>query len=335
MEQGSNIASKARCASDTYTQHRDEREKRMTVKSGGQMEENFTRMESDEIEIDLGELLYYLLGKIWYVLIAAAALGALSLALTFFLIKPTYKSTTQMYVLNRQNTDTLTQSDLQSSSTLTNDYVVLIQSRTVLEKVIADMGLDMTYEALQEELSVSAVRDTRIISISVTDHDPYQARELANAIREEAGERIKTVMNIEAVNVVEEANIPTHKAGPSLKKSLLIGVLLGAFAVLAYFTLMFILDDKVNDAEDVEKLRERPLQSLVVSQVYNRQIASDTKLALMELYGDEYEGLYIHNLALPDQSLRKIPLYELDRQEDIDHLTTFFVPKAPFFLEKP
>ena len=217
------------------------------------MEENFTRMESDEIEIDLGELLYYLLGKIWYVLIAAAALGALSLALTFFFIKPTYKSTTQMYVLNRQSTDTLTQSDLQSSSTLTNDYVVLIQSRTVLEKVIAEMGLDMSYEALQGELSVSAVRDTRIISISVTDHDPYRARELANAIREEAGERIKTVMNIEAVNVVEEANIPSHKAGPNLKKSLLLGLLLGAFAVLAYFTLMFILDDKVNDAEDVEK----------------------------------------------------------------------------------
>ena len=89
------------------------------------------------------------------------------------------------------------------------------------------------------------------------------------------------------------------------------------------------------DAEDVEKLRERPLQSLVVSQVYNQQIASDTKLALMELYGDEYEGLYIHNLALPDESLRKIPLYELDRQPDIDHLTTFFVPREPFFIEKP
>ncbi len=225
----------------------------MTGKSGGQMEENITRVESDEIEIDLVELFYYLEGKIWYVLIAAAALGALSLALTFFLIKPTYKSTTQMYVLNRQSTDTLTQSDLQSSSTLTNDYVVLIQSRTVLEKVIADMGLDMSYEALQGELSVAAVRDTRIISISVTDRDPYRARELANAIREEAGERIKTVMNIEAVNVVEEANIPSHKAGPNLKRSLLLGLLLGAFAVLAYFTLMYILDDKVNDAEDVEK----------------------------------------------------------------------------------
>ncbi len=85
----------------------------------------------------------------------------------------------------------------------------------------------------------------------------------------------------------------------------------------------------IMDAEDVSRLRERPWQSLVVTQVYRRQVASEVKLALMELYGDEYEVTYIHNLALPDESLRSIPLYELDRQPDIDHLTTLFVPAPP------
>ena len=51
----------------------------------------------------------------------------------------------------------------------------------------------------------------------------------------------------------------------------------------------------------------------------------------MELYGDETEVTFIHNLALPDEIVRKIPLYELDRQPEIDHLTTIFVPAA---LEK-
>ena len=82
----------------------------------------------------------------------------------------------------------------------------------------------------------------------------------------------------------------------------------------------------IMDAEDVSRLRERPWQSLVITQVYRRQVASEVKLALMELYGDEYEVTYIHNLALPDESLRSMPLYELDRQPDIDHLTTLFVP---------
>lgn len=79
------------------------------------------------------------------------------------------------------------------------------------------------------------------------------------------------------------------------------------------------------DAEDVETLKERPAQSLVITQVYSQQIASDTKLMLMDLYPDEYEITYIHNLALPDESIRPIPLYELDRQKDVDHLTSLFI----------
>ncbi|MBQ1890696.1 tetrapyrrole methylase family protein / MazG family protein [Selenomonas ruminantium] len=79
------------------------------------------------------------------------------------------------------------------------------------------------------------------------------------------------------------------------------------------------------DAEDVATLKERPAQSLVITQVYSQPIASDTKLMLMELFPDEYEVTYIHNLALPDESIRQIPLYELDRQKDVDHLTSLFI----------
>lgn len=80
------------------------------------------------------------------------------------------------------------------------------------------------------------------------------------------------------------------------------------------------------DAEDVGTLKERPAQSLIITQVYDPIIASDTKLMLMDLYPDEYEVTYIHNLALPDESIRQIPLYEIDRQKDVDHLTSLFVP---------
>ena len=79
------------------------------------------------------------------------------------------------------------------------------------------------------------------------------------------------------------------------------------------------------DAEDIGTLKQRPAQSLVITQVYSQPIASDAKLMLMELYPDEYEVTYIHNLALPDESIRRIPLYELDRQKDVDHLTSLFI----------
>ena len=79
------------------------------------------------------------------------------------------------------------------------------------------------------------------------------------------------------------------------------------------------------DALDIETLKEAPAQALIITQVYSQPIASDTKLMLMDLYPDEYEITYIHNLAMADESIRQIPLYELDRQPDLDHLTSLYI----------
>ncbi|MDU2064807.1 MAG: nucleoside triphosphate pyrophosphohydrolase [Sporomusaceae bacterium] len=66
--------------------------------------------------------------------------------------------------------------------------------------------------------------------------------------------------------------------------------------------------------------------ALVISQVYNQQIASDVKLSLMDFYPDEHQVIFIRNLGLPDEEIRPIFLYELDRQPVIDHLTSLYVP---------
>lgn len=83
------------------------------------------------------------------------------------------------------------------------------------------------------------------------------------------------------------------------------------------------------DAEDFEQLPVDMPTGLVVTQVYNQQIASDTKLSLMEALPDEYPITYIHKLGMPDESIREIPLYELDRQPDIDYLTSLYIKPYP------
>lgn len=81
----------------------------------------------------------------------------------------------------------------------------------------------------------------------------------------------------------------------------------------------------VIDAADIDSL-ESMEKSVVVTQVYNQTVASDTKLGLMELLPDEYPVTLVRNLGLPAEKIAVIPLYELDRQPDIDHLTSVFVP---------
>lgn len=84
------------------------------------------------------------------------------------------------------------------------------------------------------------------------------------------------------------------------------------------------------DAADLENLPQDDMPSaLVVTQVYNQHVASDTKLTLMEHYPEDYPVTFIRNLSLPDEEIRQIPLYELDRQEHIDHLTSLYIGKMP------
>lgn len=207
----------------------------------------------EEIEIDMGELLRYLAGKVGYIILTVLAFAVLALAVTTFCMTPRYTSTTKMYVLNRQTNEGVTSSDLQSSTYLTKDYMEMIKSRTVIEAVIADLNLDSTYENVLGQISVSAASDTRVIAISVTDKDPYEARDIANAVRSAAAAHIQSVMNTEAVTVVDEANIPTKKSSPKTTKNVAMAGGFGLILALAVCVVLYLMNDKVTTAEDVER----------------------------------------------------------------------------------
>ncbi len=83
------------------------------------------------------------------------------------------------------------------------------------------------------------------------------------------------------------------------------------------------------DAAELDRLPMDWPTGLIVTQVYNAATASETKLALMELLPDEYEIVVAQRVGLPDEKLLRVPLYMLDRQPGIDHLTSVFVPPVP------
>lgn len=66
----------------------------------------------------------------------------------------------------------------------------------------------------------------------------------------------------------------------------------------------------------------------IVTQIYDKFIASEVKLQLMDYYGDEYEIFFIRGAGIEEiEKIKKIKLYELDREEDIDYLTSLYIPK--------
>ena len=76
---------------------------------------------------------------------------------------------------------------------------------------------------------------------------------------------------------------------------------------------------RIIDAQDYEALADAGRYPLMVTQVYSPMVASDLKLAVMDVLPDDTEIWFLRNLGLPDEECRKIPLFEADRQPHIDH----------------
>ncbi len=155
--------------------------------------------------------------------------------------------------MNKTDNAAVTYSDVQMGTQLTKDYAELIGSRYVLEEVMQKLSLDVEYKEMLKKVSVDTPTDTRIVSITVEDTDPVQAMNVANCVREVASSHIQNVMDIEAVNVVESANMPMEKARPSQVKWTLAGGLIGCFLVCGFVLIRYLMDDTIKSSEDVEK----------------------------------------------------------------------------------
>lgn len=215
------------------------------------MEQNQSYYE-DEMEIDLKELFFALLNK-WYLIglsvFLCAVLGLLS---AMFLIPKKFESRTSIYIYNQQS-ENMTYTDLQTGSTLTKDYEVLVKGRTVLESAVEALDLDLTYEEINSMVTVNVPANTRIVEIVVQTTDPYLSRDIADAVREISSKNISKVMGVDAVNVVEKANLPEEKCSPSITKFTLLGAVAGLVLSCGIVTVLFLLNDTIRTQDDVEK----------------------------------------------------------------------------------
>ena len=85
---------------------------------------------NDVVEIDLMEIFGLMLHRLWLIVLCAVAAGAVAYAVSRFVLTEQFESTTRIYVLNRQNDDTLTYTDVQLGTQLTKDFREIIKAGT-------------------------------------------------------------------------------------------------------------------------------------------------------------------------------------------------------------
>ena len=218
--------------------------------------------QEEETEIDLLEIFYLLRSK-WKEIFLAVLVGALIFgAYHTFLIKPSYQADASIYITN--NDSMITFSDLQLSAALTDDYANIIKSRTVLNRVIDELDLNLNYEELGELVDVENPDSTHIVDIKVTCDDPEMSRNITNALLNISVSQIYQIIGSSEPTVIDYSVAEAvQDVTPGLLKYLAIGGLLGAFIMCAIYVLRMLMDSTMKSEEDVEKYLHLPVLAAV------------------------------------------------------------------------
>ena len=153
----------------------------------------------DMDEIDLLELARLLWSHALQIAAAGIAAAVICLLVCTFVLTPRYQASVNLIVNSRQDGNaSITSDNINSARNLIDTYAVIIKSNIVLNDVIEQLGLDMTYRQLLACISVDGVGSTQIMSITVTNEDPALAGKIVQAIAETAPDVI--VDKVEAVD---------------------------------------------------------------------------------------------------------------------------------------
>jgi capsular polysaccharide biosynthesis protein len=213
-----------------------------------------THIDNREEEIDLLELFQYLKRKL-FLIILVFCVGLIGAGVyTKLCITPKYTATSKLYVVSSSGKSVVNLDDLRLGTSLSSDYVELLKTRPVCTSVIEDLGLDYTYAELRKMYDIECLEDTRILVITAVSTSPTEARDIANAVADKAITYLPKIMEITAPSIAEEAVEPTKKSSPNVTKNAMMGGLLALVLIVGIYTVLFVMDDTVKSAEDIERL---------------------------------------------------------------------------------
>ena len=207
-------------------------------------------------ELDLKELFEIFWSRKAEIILIIAIFLVIGLTYSFYFVSPKYKSETSLLIIKQDNANdniTLTTSDLTLNQKLVATYQELVTSKTVLKKVINNLNLDMSEEALKSSITVSSVKDTEMIKISVINADPDNAKIIASEVVSAFIDKVKEVYKTDNVNVIDEAEVPDEPCNINHTKDIIIFIAIGLVLAVVYVLILNMLDTTVKNKDRIEK----------------------------------------------------------------------------------
>lgn len=221
------------------------------------MEENVK-----ETEIDLRAILNILRKNIIPIIIVTFIFAAGMFVFSKFFIEKKYEASAMMIVNNKSSdSTTINSNEIVAAQDLAEVYAIIIKSDTVLQQVIDDLKLNMSYETLRNSITVSSVNSTQVIQVSMKHTNAEFAKKVVESIVDIAPPIIRDKVEAGSVKVISEAKISNNgnPVSPNITKNTLIGALVGLILILIIAFIKEMFNNTFKTEEDIVNTLDIPL----------------------------------------------------------------------------
>ena len=215
---------------------------------------------ADNNEITLWSAARLLLGKFYWLLISGFVCALIVWLITTFLIAPTYESRVSFYVYNNaeksSHASTINNSDLQAAESLATTYSKILESNSVLDAVLKDLGdkSDLSRKDLSKMIEVSVVSDTQLLEVVIKSNSAEFACDVGKSFANVAPTEIVRITKAGGVEVVDRPEVAAEKSSPRTVFDTAIGFLIGVIGISVVLILKMLSDTTIYLPEDIENI---------------------------------------------------------------------------------
>ena len=218
----------------------------------------------EEQVISLSEI-FEALKKRWIMIATITIIATIiSGILSFFVIKPTYETSTKFFIGKEEsNLEGYNSNDIQMYQKLLQTYAEAVRTNEVIKAAIDNTSSSLSVSDVKSDLTVTPISDTQILQIKYQNGDPSEAKEILENITNQFVILAKELVTNGNVKVIEEVQLPQNPVAPNKKMIIAIAFLLGLLVSVGIVFLLEYLDSTYKNKDQLERDLDIPVIGVI------------------------------------------------------------------------
>ncbi len=217
----------------------------------------------DAGELSLLDILSTIKKRLGLVVSLTLICSATSFIMSYFILIPVFAATTSIVIQPESSAKEIQYNDIMANQKIVKTYADIITSRSIAEKVIQNLGLNITPEKLQQSITVKGTTDSLVTTITVEDKNPNNAATIANGVAKSFIDSVGTTLKVNNIAILDPAKPnPTPVRPKPLLYTSLAGIL-GLFLGIGVAIILDIVDKTIKSEKEIMELVGLPVMGVI------------------------------------------------------------------------